>query len=264
MKSSIRLNGQEVAQSSIKFSAGEVQLVIPPTLIQSENFVEADIRCNDGMMLLLQLASVLEDVKSSLYLPYLPCSRYDRVEEAHDCLSVKVVAKLINSMGFARVTIEDCHSDVGIALLERAVNVEQHDLVQSLIPDLSTYDAIIAPDAGAMKKAGKLALKLGVPLVKCDKVRDFKTGKIVKFSAPVEELRPFAKVLIVDDICDGGGTFIGLTEVIHSIVPEVDLYVTHGIFSKGVEKLKEAGVNQLYAFNDWINSPLVISFNSEV
>lgn len=260
MKSSIRLNGQEIASAAKKFSAGEVQLVIPPTLISSDNFVEANIKCSDGIMLLLQLASVLQGKKSYLYLPYLPCSRYDRVEEPYDCLSIKVVTNLINSMGFDKVTIEDCHSDVGIALLDRAVNIEQHELVQSLVPSLNTYDAIIAPDAGAMKKAGKLAKALGVPLVKCDKVRDFKTGKITSFTVPEKELSLFAKVLIVDDICDGGGTFVGLAEAVHRVVPEVDLYVTHGIFSRGIDSLKNAGINQIYAFNDWIDSTSVVSF----
>ncbi len=45
--------------------------------------------------------------------------------------------------------------------------------------------------------------------------------------------------VVVDDICDGGATFIALAQVIKVAQPDttIDLYVTHGIFSKGVDEL---------------------------
>ena len=46
--------------------------------------------------------------------------------------------------------------------------------------------------------------------------------------------------LIVDDICDGGGTFIPLAKKLKNAgAKTVTLYVTHGIFSKGLDPLKE-------------------------
>ena len=46
------------------------------------------------------------------------------------------------------------------------------------------------------------------------------------------------KVLIVDDICDGGRTFIELAKVLRAKGAEtVDLYTTHGIYSKGTKVL---------------------------
>jgi ribose-phosphate pyrophosphokinase len=42
-------------------------------------------------------------------------------------------------------------------------------------------------------------------------------------------------VLIVDDLCDGGGTFTAHASVLLAAgATAVDLYVTHGIFSKGL------------------------------
>ncbi|RYF48025.1 MAG: phosphoribosyltransferase [Cytophagaceae bacterium] len=44
--------------------------------------------------------------------------------------------------------------------------------------------------------------------------------------------------LIVDDICDGGGTFIGLAAELRKLNPErISLAVSHGIFSKGIDPL---------------------------
>ena len=263
MISRIKLNGVLVSEQTVHFSAGEVQLVLPSDLIQGNNFVEAEIRCSDGVMLLLQLASVLGDRKDNLYLGYLPYSRYDRVEESHDALSLKVFCALINSMKFSQVAVDDCHSDVGLALLDNCVNMTQSDLLMALVPDLDSYDAIVAPDGGSIKKASKLAEALDIPVIKCGKVREFSTGKILSFSVDInDENRGAAKILIVDDICDGGGTFVGLAEELSKTYPVIDLYVTHGIFSKGVELLFDAGISKVYAFHDWIDSEKVQSFSS--
>ncbi|CCJ77069.1 Ribose-phosphate pyrophosphokinase [Cronobacter muytjensii 530] len=54
-------------------------------------------------------------------------------------------------------------------------------------------------------------------------------------------------VLIVDDLCDAGGTFIGSAQVLRDAgARSVSLYVTHGVFSKGVENLLNNGIDQLY------------------
>lgn len=262
MKSRIKLNGMIISDKTVHFSGGEVQLVMPSDLIGDNNFVEAEIKCSDGIMLLMQLASVMGDKKDNLYLGYLPYSRYDRVEESHDALSLKVFCNLINSLGFSNVVVDDCHSDVGVALLNNCTNMPQHDLVMALVPNLEQYEAIVAPDAGSIKKAQKLASILQIPLLKCDKVRDFKTGRIVDFSVDVDKVRGLTNILIVDDICDGGGTFVGLANMLHNHIPVIDLYVTHGIFSKGIDNLVGAGISNIFAFHDWTNDSRINSFDS--
>lgn len=259
MKSTIMLNGVNISNDTIKFSAGEIQIVLPEKLVKSDNFVSADIRCSEGVMLLLQLASIIDTAKSKLYLGYLPYSRYDFTERTNDALSLKVFCNIVNSMKFSQVTLDDCHSNVGIALLDNCVNVPQHELVLSLVPEINDYEAIIAPDYGSVKKAHKLAKMLCIPVIECGKIRDQETGKIISFHVPVEKVRGMINVLIVDDICDGGGTFVPIIEALNKEVPRVDLYVTHGIFSKGVDLLYDAGLYQLYALNDWIQSEKVDS-----
>ena len=94
-----------ISEKTVKFSGGEVQLVMPSDLIGETNFVEAELRCSDGVMLLLQLASVLGNNKDNLYLGYLPYSRYDRVEESHDALSLKVFCNMIPSILITSKTV---------------------------------------------------------------------------------------------------------------------------------------------------------------
>lgn len=52
------------------------------------------------------------------------------------------------------------------------------------------------------------------------------------------------RFLIIDDICDGGGTFVPIIKQL-SEVGRVDMWITHGIFAKGVDLLFEAGLHTL-------------------
>ena len=98
---------------------------------------------------------------------------------------------------------------------------------------------LLSPDAGASKKTGLVAKHCGYDsIVYGSKIRDTKTGEIVKTTVLVEHNIGDKDVLIVDDICDGGRTFIELAKVLRQKGAEsVDLYVTHGIFSAGLDPL---------------------------
>lgn len=57
-------------------------------------------------------------------------------------------------------------------------------------------------------------------------------------------------VMILDDICDGGRTFIEAVKHLREAgAKRVELYVTHGIFSKGVENLLDNGIDHIYTTN---------------
>ena len=271
MKSIIALNDKVITHNNINFSAGEVQIKVPAMLIQSHNTVTAHICDSDGIMLLMQLSSIIAQYNNTLVIPYLPYSRYDRIDKPNDALSLKVFCNMINTLQYDKVITHDCHSDVGVALLNNCISMPQHLLVIDMFDnivndksqldmfasdtfdDIQKYDAIVAPDAGASKKAFKLAQLLGKPLIECSKHRDFETSKIINFTVPSQQLldNNITEVLIVDDIADGGGTFIGLANELLMYVDNVDLYVTHGIFSKGTKAL-EKHIRKVYAYHNWL------------
>jgi ribose-phosphate pyrophosphokinase len=56
-------------------------------------------------------------------------------------------------------------------------------------------------------------------------------------------------VLIVDDICDGGRTFIEAAKLLYiEGVNNVYLYVTHGLFTKGIQILYDAGIKRIFTY----------------
>lgn len=175
-----------------------------------------------------------------LNLPYVPGARQDRMNSEGDYLfTLKSVAKMINDRNFLEVFVLDPHSDVTCALLNNARAVSAREIIRKHLSYChGLWDAVVAPDAGAAKRAGDVAQLLQIPVYQAWKTRDIKTGKITGFGMEKPKLpndRETGHLLVVDDICDGGGTFVGLGGIISTYGFTADLYVTHGIFSKGLD-----------------------------
>jgi ribose-phosphate pyrophosphokinase len=185
-----------------------------------------------------------------LFLPYLPGARSDHSEE--DVFAAAMYADKINNLWVDQVILLDPHSQVMPHLIngdgrggvdptefpfERIIRREIQDHTSDSRP--APYMGVIAPDHGAVDRATRAAKVMGVPVYKAGKTRDPETGKLSGFHME-DELPTEGKLLIVDDICDGGGTFIGLAEATGLDHKRVDLWVTHGIFSKGTGPLIDA------------------------
>lgn len=230
------------------FAGGESQVVLPDAFIADAESV-ASVRINawlrtaDAVMQLLLLTDavrrVMPNVPLHLNMPYVPYARQDRVCNPGEALSAKVFCGLINAQAYASVTIADPHSDVVPALLDRVSVVDASVMVAEVLRHSAFARGVtlLAPDAGARKRVQQLAKKLGVEQIAfADKVRDTKTGRISGTS--VSSDLPHLPILVVDDICDGGRTFVELGKALAEVSSQPRyLYVTHGIFSKGFEEL---------------------------
>lgn len=187
---------------------------------------------------LLSISNALDGIyakKSELVIPYLMAARSDRHMIPGDSFDLKVIADLINSCGFNRVYLYDVHSDVSTALINHSINMSNRDLVNLYT---AANSVLIVPDAGAAKKAHKYLEwnKNIVDIIQCVKHRDLSTGNIT-----LEIIQPEKclgrNCVIIDDLCDGGGTFIAIADRFNGACQRLALIVTHGIFSKGLESL---------------------------
>lgn len=236
-----------------KFPGGEVMVSTQPhhnPAGVTEIAVCASTRNSDELMQLIMFIDAAKrqfnNAVIDVMIPYFPYARQDRVCNPGESHSLAVVAKMLNTTG-VRFTVIDPHSDVLGAVLDRVNVVTLSDLYSQKtldLPDFHNLDALISPDAGALKKVTKLAevhyqlTGKQIPVIVANKKRDLATGRITEstLSEPVDGMR----VLVVDDICDGGATFIALSNLLIKAKYKA-LYVTHGIFSKGV-----AAVSQFY------------------
>lgn len=190
-----------------------------------------------------------------LYLPLMPGARQDRVTTPGTPLTVKVYADIINSLDFNKVIIFDPHSDVTPALLNNCTVIDNTWLVQNAL-DWIYFDQypvgeaplhfhLISPDAGAYKKIVKLSEKKEInrgkemSIVLCSKTRNTATGELSGFKVYSDDLRG-KDCIIVDDIIDGGGTFVEIAKVLkEKNAGNLYLIVSHGIFSKGYGHLSD-------------------------
>jgi ribose-phosphate pyrophosphokinase len=192
------------------------------------------------MVLLGMWANIakLRNSRTVALIPYLPGARAD-----HDYpRGAKVYADIINSFGLDQVICFDPHSPVMPSLINNITIVDstaliRHEIVGRADSDQhpQKYTGIIAPDAGAVERATRVAHACHLPLYGAEKHRDPDTGKLSGFSC--EPLPQDGKYLIVDDICDGGGTFIGLSGATGLRRDQLGLYVSHGVFSGNANNL---------------------------
>jgi ribose-phosphate pyrophosphokinase len=233
-----------------KFPAGETQVRIGAPAIYSNGVVtfSKKVRSGDDIMEVLLTADALRRngyKRIKLQLPYVPYARQDRVMVEGEALGIKVFADLLNSCNFEEVEIWDPHSDVTTALINNVIVVPQEKLLPKDFYKKEKFPCVlVCPDAGARKKILKVAAELeNDQVIFADKVRDPATGKItgtkVDFSGvTIEATTPF---LIVDDICERGGTFIGIAAAIQRHYPtstrDIYLHVTHGMFPDGLDEI---------------------------
>ncbi|MRX39451.1 ribose-phosphate diphosphokinase [Flavobacterium sp. LC2016-23] len=233
---------KEIEFKNFTFSGGEPHIKINPDF-DSKEAVTITHRLNSfndlGLLCLTVDALRRMDVKIiSLFIPYFPAARQDRVMIKGEPLSVKVYADIINAMQLEKVFVFDAHSEVTPALVNNCEVIPNHTFIQTVIKTIGNDVKLISPDGGALKKIYKVSEFLGgVDVVECSKSRDVKTGKLSGFKVYEDDLQGM-DCLIVDDICDGGGTFVGLAEELkNKNAGKLYLAVSHGIFNKGFEVL---------------------------
>lgn len=200
----------------------------------------AYIDCMDDLMVVAQLKEVIDrkhpNLKVSLNIISPAYTRYDRVmlESGLDSFGLECYAKFINALEFDQVLFFDAHSEVTTDLIKGSNSISMLDTAWVLFPqeDLCSKFTSIVPDKGALKKNPH------APIV-FNKTRNLEESgaitkyELVKADATIELPNDF---LVLDDICDGGRTFLLLAERFRELYPtanSLNLYITHGIFSHG-------------------------------
>jgi len=214
--------------------------------------IEAQLKNSDYVMELLLATDALKRAGAteiSLLAPYIPYGRQDRVMVPGEPLSIKVFADLINAQNYKTVYTFDNHSEVTSALLNNCVEISNHRMVKEFIYENEGHGVrIISPDGGALKKVFKLAQICNRQVVTAAKHRDVKTGEITGTEVHTQDLTG-STCVIVDDICDGGRTFIALAKALKEKgAKRILLYVSHGIFSCGTYGLQEC-IDAVYTTN---------------
>jgi ribose-phosphate pyrophosphokinase len=208
-----------------RYPAGEVH--VQATAEPREQVIEvANCRTADDLFAVAMAARIDGFEDSTFFIPHMPFARHDHRRDRADGYPIEVVDHLLKGI---RILTADPHSDV-------TGNLWPH-IPQSTVVDFWRADfgdsIYVIPDAGAAKKAFSW-LRPEDDFIQCLKRRDRATGKLSGFQVLDQEidLEPERPLVIVDDLCDGGGTFMGLASELrrHGWRGPLTLSVTHGLF----------------------------------
>jgi ribose-phosphate pyrophosphokinase len=166
----------------------------------------------------------------TLLVTYLPFARQDKPVNNDSTFGLGTFVGLMRTLPLKRLIIYHPHS---VLYGNREVlEFNEHYLENK---------NIIFIDKGAAQRYNKLIQTK--PHIILDKFREQSTGIITSFKIEIDNRDHSLPYIIIDDLCDGGASFISALEYLE--ISEADLYTAHGIYSKGVEVLKSAGFNKI-------------------
>jgi len=172
---------------------------------------------------------------AEVFMPYFPAARQDKTN-GRAALTLEVVGQMFE---WHPISVFDPHS----IKIHSHVRVMDIFMPTDLDLDLPKNIAgVITPDKGAHERA-KAFREHFCPTANeiiCEKIRNQDTGRIERY----EIVKPPTRVghyIVVDDICDGGGTFNLLAETLNNDSfgkdSTLELVVSHGIFSQGLDAI---------------------------
>lgn len=211
---------------------------------------------NEGeLMQVIQLANLVDKMfgaDCTLRVPYLPYGRQDKEISNETSFALKTFVSILYNAHICRIETFDAHSKAS-SMVYPQHGATTDGFHRTLLKN-NGYDLICYPDKGA---ADRYALTTSYPFIWAEKVRDQLTGEITGLNLVTNGQDLHMKdILIVDDICDGGMTFIKVAQALKAQrCGDVDLAVSHGLFSKGKQVLYDAGINMIYTTNSLLRNP---------
>lgn len=252
--------------SKTLFPDNQPHISLNPSILSQDSVnITASLRNAVNVLELMEISETLQrhGVRvERLYIPYLMGARSDRPFGVSDSIDLNVIAKLINSIGAERVDILHPHNMLPLQLINNSVAITNDKLLREVRSDwrenyIDPPEILIVPDKGARESAFDTKVKLGAQdIVFCDKER---TDEGIMITLDAEACRDKTCV-IVDDLCDAGGTFLSIADKIEPRL--LMLIVTHSIMPNGTRKLIEKFA-RIYTTNSY-NAPSssrITSFN---
>ena len=236
----IQLNHHPV--EFVTFPNKEHRLDLPTEHLADHNTVLWQFESDASIFELLLFDRAMRQLDESydLTVSYMPYSRMDRVQEKNTAFSLDLLCDLFSIQldCLDKLFVLDPHSPVTLELLKQ-YNVDADEVNYSLAKNVIDYTNVdlnnawvVFPDKGA---AGRYNAKDYPNVIICDKTRDFATGKITDMTAHVHTMTTEpdenAPILIIDDLCSYGGTFIRAIEAVKNLEQirskEAWLIITH-------------------------------------
>lgn len=250
----VNLEKSDIKYTLSRFPDGEVQISLGDFSHKDKICVKCRITNAEELFIVTQVLDILDrhDVYYYVDIFYLMGMRMDRVMDFNRPFTLKVITKMLSNSNAENIAVLEPHSDAIYGYRFGALYSEKHTRPDNLTVDYQ----LVLPDAGAVERYEYLCTNP----ISCSKVRDTSTGKILEIKIDNPEKLDGRPLMIIDDLCDGGGTFCGIAECFKKIgIPKdrLNISVVHMVNPKGIENLSK-NFNHVWftnSYKDWNNLP---------
>jgi ribose-phosphate pyrophosphokinase len=184
----------------------------------------------------------------SAVMPYYGYSRQDKKGRSREPITAKLVADMFKVAGADRLITVDLHSGQVQGFFDGPVDhLTARPLLADHIREHHERDlVVVAPDAGRVKTAEKMAGVLGCPLAFLHKRRSRHEADKVEVREVVGEVAGLHCVLIDDEIATGSTIVQGAEALMANGADRVTAAATHGVFSgPAIDRLKNAPIAEI-------------------
>ena len=241
--------------STDRFSDGEFNFQIGENVRGSDVFI-VQPTCPPVDKHLMELLIMMDTfVRASAervtaVIPYFGYARSDKKDRPRVPIAAKLVSNLIVKAGAERILTIDLHAaqiqgffDVPVDHLYAAPIVVEYfneNPIENLI--------VVAPDTGGAERARAYAKRLNAGLALCDKRRE--RANEADVMNIVGDVRG-KNCLIVDDMCDTGGTICKVAEALHKAgANDIFACFTHAVLSgKARENIESSYLKKVIVTN---------------
>jgi ribose-phosphate pyrophosphokinase len=188
----------------------------------------------------------------SAVMPYYGYSRQDKKARSREPITAKLVADMFQVAGADRLITVDLHSGQVQGFFDGPVDhLTALPLLADYIRGHHERDlVVVAPDAGRVKTAEKMAGVLGAPLAFLHKRRSREVADTVEVREVVGEVAGLHCVLIDDEIATAGTIVQGAEVLMARGADRVTAAATHGVFSgPAIDRLKNSPIAEVVVTN---------------
>ena len=192
-----RFSDGEIQPVFLESIRGDYVFLIQSTFAPAENIME--------LLLMIDAAKRASAYKIIAVIPYYGYARQDRKDKPRVAIGSKLVASLLEAAGANRVITMDLHAPQIQAFFD--IPVDHLDSSAIFIPYIQSLKidnlTFAAPDVGSTNRVREIASYFSADMVICDKHR--KRANEIASMVVIGDVKD-KDVVLIDDICDTGGT----------------------------------------------------------
>lgn len=251
-----------IPQKSVMFNGGEINVNPLKSIRGKHVYIVASgssgPSSSNDIMYMLGMIRACRDASTktiTLVCPHYPYSRSDKKDQSRNPIMGKLMADLFQTAGAYRLISIDLHSAQAQGFFGGPFDnlFAINPLIKAITIDYNGKEfIIISPDAGGERRADEWSKVLNCQMTMFTKHRDHNAVSTIVSHKLVDKLDFTNKVvIIVDDMCDTGGTLVSAaTQLREYGAEEIIVAVTHGVFSANAyDKLSQSIISKIYTTN---------------